>query len=554
MPPYEPQEAPENLKTLPFPKAGIDISMAFDKQMPRPADQLSATLKQIGAQGGTYFRTCPQAVNVRAFDPIENRSRGASRCGISKFVVTQPSGENIIQAIQSVITMPDASNLNAAGRLVTLVTVCQGSVYYANAGDTDWTLGDNQTLPLATPPLVFAGIVNTTTLNQQVWFADGTNWVFYTPRTNVVATWEATSGVLPVDSDGNKPRLICTWRGRIVLSGLPLDPQNWFMSRQLVPTDFNYVPQYTDTVMAVAGNASPIGLVGDVVTTLIPFDDDTLVFGGDHTIWIMRGDPANGGQIDRVSDTIGMAWNASWCKDPLGNLYFVSNRMGVYVMRPDQKGAQPQRISQPVEQLLQDINTGLQTINLIWNDRFQGLHIFLSWTAQPAASTHFFYEVRTGAWWTDEFANVKHNPLVTCTFDGNLATDRVPLIGSWDGYVRKIDPDATDDDGWPIASEVILGPILTQNLDDVKIKDVQAVLGITSGLVSFDILVGATAEEALASTPQVSGSWKPGRNFTSYVNRAGHALYVRVRSTEAWAMEAIRCRLAPQGMVRMRGH
>lgn len=545
----------DTYKVLAYPEGGIDMQMAFDRQMPRAGDSKTAQLQQLGAnqQGGQWVRTTAYGANVRAFDPKENRSRGASRCGVSKYIPTQPDGFNLIQNINAVITMPDASNLNAAGRLVTLIAVCQGNIYYANAGDETWTLGDNQTSPLATPPLTFTGLVNSTTLNQKVWFADGTNWVTYNPRNNEITTWAADSGILPSDSEGNTPRLICTWRGRIVLSGLPLDPQNWFMSRQLVPTDFNYVPYFTDTVMAVAGNASPIGLVGDVVTTLIPFDDDTLVFGGDHTIWIMRGDPANGGQIDRVSDTIGMAWNNSWCKDPYGNIYFVSNRMGVYIMQPAQKGSVPQRVSQPIDQLLQDVNTGLQTINLIWNDRFQGLQIFISWTGQPAVSTHFFYETRTGAWWTDFFANVKHNPLVTCLFDGNSPTDRVPLIGSWDGYVRAIDPTAVKDDGWPIYSEVVLGPILTENLDDVLIKEVQAVLGQDSGEVTYEVLAASSAELALSSDPVATGSWKPGRNLSSYIRRAAHALYIRVRSTNSWALESIRCRLAAQGKVRMRG-
>jgi len=550
--PDEPIVAPEKITTLEFPKAGIDISGAFEQQMPRPAEQKAG---QGGQQIKSYYRTTAFGNNVRAFDATQNRSRGASRCGLSKYVAGRvvASTRWIVQNIQAIITMPDAQNVNAAGRLVTLTAVCQGNVYSAVSGNTAWSLATNSTNPLATPPLVYTGIVNSTTLNQLIWYADGTNWRYYNPRTNEVFTWAATTGILPVDADGATPRLICTWRGRIVLSGLPLDPQNWFMSRQLVPTDFNYVPQYIDTIQAVAGNASPIGLVGDVVTTLAPYDDDKLVIGGDHTIWIMRGDPANGGQIDRISDTIGMAWNASWCKDPFGNLFFVSNRMGVYVMQPGQPGSVPQRVSGPVEQLLQDVNTGQQTINLIWNDRFQGLHIFVSWTEQPAESTHFFYEARTGAWWTDTFRNILHNPLVSCTFDGNEAGDRVPLIGSWDGYVRAIDPDAEDDDGWPIDSDVILGPILTENLDDVLIKELQAVMGQTSNQVQFQVLVGTTAEEALSSTPVSTGKWKPGRNLSSYIRRAGHALYVRITGTRPWALESIRVRIAAQGKVRMRG-
>src|SRR6202020_709199 len=116
---------------------------------------------------------------------------------------------------------------------------------------------------------------------------------------------------------------------------------------------YNPVP-YVATA-AVAGNNSTVGVVGDVVTALIPYSDDLLIFGGDHTIYIMTGDPAAGGQIDLVSDAIGMAFGIPWCKDPYGTVYFFSNRTGIYTLVP---GQAPVRISQNIEQILFGIDTG----------------------------------------------------------------------------------------------------------------------------------------------------------------------------------------------------
>jgi hypothetical protein len=276
--------------------------------------------------------------------------------------------------------------------------------------------------------------------------------------------------------------------------------------------------------------------VGDVVTGFIPYTDDVAIIGCDHQIWMMNGDPMNGGQLDVITKSIGMAWGRAWEMDPYGNIYFLSNRTGIYSLIP---GQQPQRISQQIEQPLAAYNTGATTARLIWDDRFQGLHVLLSQTAGVLPTTHFFWESRTGAWWTDVFNNNNHNPLCCCTFDGNDPQDRAPLIGSWDGYVRTFDPTATTDDGTVIQSSVVLGPILTNDLDDMLLKDLQAIMGASSGNVQYAVYVGDTAEQALASTPVATGTWVAGRNPLSMVRRNGYAIYIKLTGSGQWSMETI---------------
>jgi hypothetical protein len=217
-------------------------------------------------------------------------------------------------------------------------------------------------------------------------------------------------------------------------------------------------------------------------------------------------------------------------------------------------GQQPQRISQPIENLLLNIDTGANGIRLIWDDRFQGFHIFVTPFAGPGAvgSTHFFWEQRTGAWWEDQFASPNFDPLCCCALDGNTPGDRVPLIGSWDGYVRAVDPSATTDDGLPILSQVLIGPFLTPNMDDVLLKDLQAILGVNSGAVTYSVYVGQTAEQALTSTAAVTGTWQAARNYTDFVRKSGHAVYIGINANNPWAIESIRIRIALQGKVRMR--
>jgi len=94
---------------------------------------------------------------------------------------------------------------------------------------------------------------------------------------------------------------------------------------------------------------------------------------------------------------------------------------------------------------------------------------------------------------------------------------------------------------------------LTDNLDEVMLKDMQAVLGDGSGDVEVAVHTGATAEEALASEATFADTWSALRNFTAMVRRSGHAIYIKIAASTPWAMESIRVRLASQGKVRMRG-
>jgi len=316
------------------------------------------------------------------------------------------------------------------------------------------------------------------------------------------------------------------------------------------PTNFLYAPTDITPTQAVAGNNSPLGIVGDVITGMVPYSDDVLIFGGDHTIYLLQGDPMAGGQIDLVTNSIGFAWGQAWCQDPYGTIYFFSNRCGIYSFVP---GQAPVRISQAIEQIVENIDTGMTTIRFLWNDRFQGFHVFMSPTRAPAPTIHLFWEMRSGSWWTDQFASPLFDPLTCATFDGNLPTDRVAVIGSWDGFVRSISTLAPDDDGLPILSDVVIGPINSPDLDDFLLKDLQAILAENSGDVTYSVYVGNSAEAALNNPPVATGTWESGRNDDTFVREAGYAVYVRITANNQWAMETIRARVATQGKVRQRG-
>jgi hypothetical protein len=463
--------------------------------------------------------------------------------------------EFVVQTMQQLVTTgitPVGSHnvqLSQSGRVVNLVAVSQGNVYFAIPGDTAWTQAVNNTGE--SPPLNFTGKMYSTALNQKLWYCDGTNYCYFDPSTGSINSWYATAGAMPRDSEGNGARLICTWRGCTMLSGLLNDPLNWFKSATNDPTNWNYNPVPFVAGQAAAGNASPLGVLGEPITALVPYSDDLLIFGLSSQIWIMSGDPTNGGSLDLVTNAIGMAFGLPWCTDPYGTVYFFSNRVGIYTLVP---GYPPVRISQAIEQLLFGVNTGTNSIEMLWSDRFQGLHVFITPLAAPMPTYHLFYETRTGAWWLDQFSSAGMDPMCCCVLDGNGPDDRVPLLGCNDGYVRALNPAALDDDGVPINSYVVLGPILTANLDSMTLKSLQAVLGETSGQVQYDIYGASSAELAVQSPSLESGQWQPGRNLTEHIRHEAHAIYVKISASQQWAMESIRALIKSNGKVRMRGH
>jgi hypothetical protein len=526
---------------LHFPLAGLNVVSAFAKQPNMPIDQ----------NIGWYARTTPYALNVRAYDVFAGKARGGSRPGLGKYVAQRLPGS--VMNLNSVVGVgyddPGGSmQTSSSGRLVTLVAVANGDIRIASAGSDSWVVPTN-----GNGALNASGVVFSAQNGPYLFFADGVHSKYYSPADNTVHDWVNTAGERPTDEDGNKSRLITTWQGCIVEAGLRKDSQNWFLTAVGNPFDNDYAPLSSTPTQAVAGNNSSLGKIGDVITSLMAFSDDVLIFGGDHSMWAMQGHPANGGQIIRISDAIGTAWGAPWCTDPYGNLYFFSNRCGIYRIDPTAARPQPVRISQPIEPLLATVNTGANTISMAWSDARQGIHLFVTRTSGPFQATHLFYESRTNAWIMDRFANKMHNPLCCTSFDGNNASDRVVLIGSWDGFVRYLNPDATDDDGVAIQSAVIIGPLLTENMDEIMAMEMQGVFAEEGGSVTWEAFVGKTAEKALSSPAVLSGTWGPGRNYTVPVMRSGNAIYLKILATNPWAMESIRVSLRGLGPVLRRG-
>jgi hypothetical protein len=294
--------------------------------------------------------------------------------------------------------------------------------------------------------------VHMTDILGKMYLVDGTNYVKWDNATNTASTWTATAGTLPV-SAANTCRLIASYRGRVVLSGLVDDPQNWFMSKVGDPLDFDYGATVS-AVMAVAGNNSVAGKCPDIITCLAPLSDDLMVIGGDHTLWIMRGDPADGGRIDNLSQQMGILGPDSYCTDPTGVFYFFGNGV-LWKMIP---GSTPEPMSRGrLDKTFGAIDYSTHTVKLVWDETFHGIHIYVVPTASGPAY-HYWWDVRLDGFWKDQFPAAQ-GPTCTMVFDADAPNDRVVMLGGWDSYVRQSDATARTDDGTTILSRVKFGPM-----------------------------------------------------------------------------------------------
>lgn len=370
----------------------------------------------------------------------------------------------------------------------------------------------------------------------RVFMIDGTVSKYYNFDTDSISDWTATAGTLQQGA-----RLICLYRGRVVISGVVSDPHNWFMSRVGFPFDFDYgsLPA-NDPIKAVAGNNSEVGLVGDIITALIPFSDDALLFGGDHTIWQMTGDPAAGGSIDLISDKTGIAFGKAWAKDPNGTLYFMGTD-GIYVFK---LGGKPESMTKGrIDVRFQNVNLDENRIYLEWDYIRDGLMVQIVPINTAAANTSFFWERRNDAWWSDTYP-ASMGPTVMYAFDGTAASDQEFLMGTRDGYIRKVDDAANDDDGTDIASEVRYAPFIGVDHDtDVLLSNLLPVLAKNSGAVYVDIFHGQSAEECATKTnPRVRKLLShAGRNGSMRHRVSGYAVQVGLSYTgkSRWAVEGM---------------
>lgn len=297
--------------------------------------------------------------------------------------------------------------------------------------------------------------------------------------------------VYPGGSSGTMPAkayLICVYRGRVVLSGNPRYPNQWFMSKLADPFDWLYGAD--DPMSAVAGNNADAGQCPDIVRSLISFHDDYLIFGCASSLWILRGDPVAGGSLDNLSDTTGMFGANSWCFDDARNLYFWGSG-GLYKIESVTEGGGPINLT---EMVLPDIindeaaDPSTHRITMGYDKKRHGIVVCITVLA-TGVNSNYFYSFKTKGFYPESYPN-ECGPYSLFYYDANDTTYADLLVGCKDGYIRKFVTSAKDDDigGTDDAiSSYVTYPIIPLAEEDFD--------GKLTGLV-FDLAGGASGGDA----------------------------------------------------------
>jgi hypothetical protein len=537
------QQQMPKLIDVPFPYGGMATEQSFSRPL------------QLGEQG--QIATTFSAQNIVPFNPVTGRQQGAQRSGLVNFHDNQAdSGTGLqIQDINSITvaktTIPTDGSL--AYRSTTILAVADGDIvkltssggYADPAGGT----GASALNSSDNSPVVFSAVQLGV-----VYYVDGAVYKKYTASTDTVATWTAsTAGTLPL-SGSNTAKLICSWGGRIVLSGVAGDEHNWFISALNDPLDFDYATDFSEDD-AIAGNTpNAAGKCLDIINCLLPYSEDILLMGCDHSIYMMDGFPTAGGRMVLLTESTGMSWGRPFASDENGVFYFFGSRGGVF--RITDLNSPPQRITQGrIDNQLTSIDLTANIVRMAWDDAEQALRVFIT-ALDGTASTHWYWCRRTDSWWKVVYADPDHNPLCVHTIDADDPDDRKLLLGCVDSRVRYHSATAKDDAGTAISSHVYLGPMKMQGDAVFRLDELQATLDNDSDQVEFEVISGRTYQDAYENaTPDYSGRWGFGKNMADRRRASGRAIFVKISNdttSASWAFESLLARVHPFGPIEQR--
>ena len=390
------------------------------------------------------------------------------------------------------------------------------------------------------------------------------HWYAWTPYDNDTTTY----GSMPA-----KAYLGCLYRGRNVLAGNPAYPHQWYMSK--IGDPWNWVYASTDPLTAAAGNAADAGETGDIVRALIPYKDDYLIFGCASTIWVLTGDPAAGGEIDEVDLTVGMFGANSWCFDGDGNLYFWGTA-GIYKIPLGFRSIENlTEISLP--DLISDegADPSSHRITMAYDRKRHGILICIT-KLSDGTNSNYWYDLKLKGLFPESYPN-ECGPYSLFYYAANDTDYTDLLVGCKDGYIRKFDDTAKDDNTGssstdPISSYVVW-PIqhLTEDNDkEGKLTSLTIELAGGAGAngsntfpdtdaVSYDIHVGDDAETVIedirdGATPFTTGILS-GTGRKARIRTRARGAYLAIRfynstATETWAVNKIFGEIKEAGKIR----
>ena len=356
------------------------------------------------------------------------------------------------------------------------------------------------------------------------------------------------------------------YRGRAVLSGNPNDPHQWYMTRQLNPFDLAYAAG--DAQSPVAGTNADAGKVGDIVRAVIPFHDDYLIFACASSMHYLQGDPAAGGELHSIDDFSGIFGARSWCFDKIGDLYLFGDDGISRVKRGTVFVENLSGFSLP--KLLEDeaANPVTHRVVLGFDKRRNGIVVTIT-LLEDGSNSNYFYDIAGKGFFQETYPN-ECGAYSMLYYSANDEGNADLLLGCKDGYIRKFDDTAKDDNkggsNQKITSYVLM-PIknLDEEDDDGQGRLTSATLELSGGAsggahansegATLDIHVRDSAETLVEAvkdgdTPLITRTFSgPGRQKRIRKKARGKWVGIVLRnnaSGESWSLSklSINSRLA----------
>ena len=354
----------------------------------------------------------------------------------------------------------------------------------------------------------------------------------YDPEADTLAQWTATTGQVPSGCP-----LIERYLGRIFLGGQEIAPHAWFASRQSAPLDFDFSQE--DSQRAVLGTSSAAGVPGDPLTALVAHNDDYLIMACRNNMWRLKGDPAYGGSLGNVSQTIGIVGPKAWCRGPEGELIFLSLD-GIYILAPGGT-TDPAPLSRDrLPQEFKNLDPVSTIISMEYDIHSRGIHVYLVSTSANSRS-HWWIDWVTKTFWLVTLQSA-HEPTATCQLAGFAVEDDGVILGGRDGTLRRNSGLSEADCGTAFTSSVLIGPIgLSSDMLEGSIQIMNAILAVGSSDVTWSLQPGSTFESCLTATAQDTGTWSAGQNDAEYPACRGQAYAMLITGTSGrkWAMEQV---------------
>lgn len=296
--------------------------------------------------------------------------------------------------------------------------------------------------------------------------------VFITDGVTVPRMWDPAAGTFGfwrVRKGGQipkRPLLLAEYRNRVFVGPLADERFTFMASASGDPFNWDFDPKGEAVRPLAAWHSRLSGTTGDFpdnVTCLCARENDILVVGGERSVWVLRGDPMQGGALDMIVKGVGVAFGRARTFTPDGTFWFISDQAELRRIMPDALASRalstPPLVSRDISKRLSAaIDFSVCRPELHYDPKERRLHILLvkHVAANTSLLTHFTYEIETEAFTEVTYATNDLQPSSMLVVSGTAADKRTVWLGNHDGYVRKFDPSANGDDGTPIDARVII--------------------------------------------------------------------------------------------------